>query len=162
VPEFAGTLTMMRRPGSVLSRVIRDAWDCRDLAVLTKNNPTRATGPHISIVGHITIDELLAKMDRTSMANGYANRFLFACVRRARLLPYGGDLDESAVRELAMRTRERITLAREVSRVTMGADAREVWEQAYRALSQGRPGLLGAIMGRAEAQTIRLATAETK
>ena len=34
--EFAGALTMMRRPGSVLSRVIRDAWDCRDLAVLTK------------------------------------------------------------------------------------------------------------------------------
>jgi hypothetical protein len=44
--EFAGALTMMRRPGSVLSRVIRDAWDCRDLATLTKNNPTRATGPH--------------------------------------------------------------------------------------------------------------------
>jgi hypothetical protein len=155
--EFAGTLTMMRRPGSVLSRVVRDAWDCRDLAVLTKNNPTRATGPHISIVGHITIDELLAKMDRTSMANGYANRFLFACVRRARLLPHGGDLDDCAVRQLAMRTRERITLAREVSRVMMAADAREVWEQAYRALSQGRPGLLGAIMGRAETQTIRLA-----
>ena len=92
--EFAGALTMMRRPGSVLSRVIRDAWDCRDLAVLTKNNPTRATGPHISIIGHITVDELLAKMDRTSMTNGYANRFLFACVRRVRLLPHGGGLDD--------------------------------------------------------------------
>ena len=110
---------MMRRPGSVLSRVIRDAWDCRDLAVLTKNNPTRATGPHISIIGHITVDELLAKMDRTSMTNGYANRFLFACVRRARLLPHGGDLHDSAVRELAMRTRERIPQARKVSRVMM-------------------------------------------
>jgi hypothetical protein len=97
--ELAGALTMMRRPGSVLSRVIRDPWDCRDLAVLTKNNPTRATGPHISIIGHITIDELLAKMDRTSMANGYANHFLFACVRRARLLPHGGDLDDSALRD---------------------------------------------------------------
>ena len=110
---------MMRRPGSVLSRVIRDAWDCRDLAVLTKNNPTRATGPHISIIGHITVDELLAKMDRTSMTNGYANRFLFACVRRARLLPHGGDLHDFAVRELAMRTRERIPQARKVSRVMM-------------------------------------------
>jgi hypothetical protein len=68
--EFAGALTMMRRPGSVLSRVIRDAWDCRDLAVLTKNNPSHATGPHISIIGHITVEELLAKMDRTSMTNG--------------------------------------------------------------------------------------------
>ena len=155
--EFAGALTMMRRPGSVLSRVIRDAWDCRDLAVLTKNNPTRATGPHISIIGHITIDELLAKMDRTSMTNGYANRFLFACVRRARLLPHGGDLDGSAVRELAMLTRERITQARKVSRVMMTAEARRVWEHAYETLSHGKPGLLGAILGRAEAQTVRLA-----
>jgi hypothetical protein len=155
--EFAGALTMMRRPGSVLSRVIRDAWDCRDLAVLTKNNPTRATGLHISIIGHITIEELLARMDRTSMTNGYANRFLFACVRRARLLPHGGDLDDSAVRELAMRTRERITQARKVCRVMMTADARKVWEDAYETLSQGRPGLLGAILGRAEAQTVRLA-----
>jgi hypothetical protein len=155
--EFAGTLIMMGRPGSVLSRVIRDAWDCRDLAVLTKNNPTRATGPHISIIGHITIDELLAKMDRTSMMNGYANRFLFACVRRVRLLPHGGALEDSALRELAMRIQERITHARKVSRVMMTADAREVWEQAYENLSQGKPGLLGAILGRAEAQTVRLA-----
>ena len=55
-----------------------------------------------------------------------------------------------------MRTRERITQARKVSRVTMTANAREVWEHAYESLSQG-PGLLGAILGRAEAQTVRLA-----
>jgi hypothetical protein len=91
------------------------------------------------------------------MTNGYANRFLFACVRRARLLPHGGDLDGSAVRQLATRTRERITQAREVSRVMMTADAREVWEHAYETLSHGKPGLLGAVLGRAEAQTVRLA-----
>ncbi len=85
--EFAGALTVMRRHGNILSRVVRDAWDGRDLAVLIKNKPTRASGAHISIVGHITADELRASLDRTSMANGYANRFLFACVRRARLLP---------------------------------------------------------------------------
>jgi hypothetical protein len=42
--EFAGTLTMMRRPGSVLSRVIRDAWDCRDLAVLNQKQPEPCHG----------------------------------------------------------------------------------------------------------------------
>jgi len=91
------------------------------------------------------------------MTNGYANRFLFACVRRARVLPHGGDLDDSAVRELAMRTRERITQSRKVCRVMMTADARKVWEHAYEILSRGKPGLLGAILGRAEAQTVRLA-----
>ena len=39
----------------------------------------------------------------------------------------------------------------------MTADAREVWEHVYATLSQGKPALLGAILGRAEAQTVRLA-----
>ena len=143
--EFAGALTVMHRPGSILSRVVRDAWDGRDLAVLTKNRPTRATGPHISIVGQITVDELRAKLDRTSMANGYANRFLFACVRRARLLPHGGGLGDAAVQDLALRTQQRIIEARKVARVTMTPEAREVWERVYPTLSEGKPGLLGAI-----------------
>jgi hypothetical protein len=155
--EFAGALTVMRRHGNILSRVVRDAWDGKDLAVLVKNKPTRASGAHISIVGHITADELRASLDRTSIANGYANRFLFACVRRARLLPHGGDLGSEALRCLATRTQEAIQRAQAISRVMMTAAARAAWELVYETLSEGQPGLLGAIVGRAEAQTIRLA-----
>ena len=39
----------------------------------------------------------------------------------------------------------------------MTAAARAAWELVYETLSEGQPGLLGAIIGRAEAQTIRLA-----
>ena len=47
-----------------------------------QERPTPAASKaFISIVGHITIDELRDSLDHTSMANGYANRFLFACVR---------------------------------------------------------------------------------
>jgi hypothetical protein len=155
--EFAGALAVMRRHGNILSRVVRDAWDGRDLAVLVKNKPTRASGAHISIVGHITADELRASLDRISMANGYANRFLFACVRRARLLPHGGDLGSEALRHLATRTQEAIQRAQAITRVMMTAAARAAWELVYETLSEGQPGLLGAIVGRAEAQTIRLA-----
>ena len=42
-------------------------------------------------------------------------------------------------------------------RVMMTAEARELWEHAYETLSHSKPGLLGAILGRAEAQTVRLA-----
>jgi hypothetical protein len=88
--EFAGALEQMRRHGNTLSVVTRDAWDRGDLGSMIKNSPARATGAHISIVGHITDSEMRKKLDETSMANGYANRFLFACARRARLLPHGG------------------------------------------------------------------------
>jgi hypothetical protein len=155
--EFSGALAVMKREGNTLSRVIRDAWDRGDLATLTKNSPARATGAHMSIVGHITADELRHDLDRTSMGNGYANRFLFACVRRANVLPFGGALDEETICELGRRMRAAIEAARNIVRVTMTSSARGGWRNVYSALSEGEPGLLGAIIGRAEAQVIRLA-----
>src|SRR5271169_2337468 len=58
--EFAGALTVARRDGNILSRVLRDAWDRGDLATLTKSSPARATGAHLSLIGHITAEELRA------------------------------------------------------------------------------------------------------
>jgi hypothetical protein len=155
--EFAGALAVMKRDGNTLSRVIRDGWDRGDLATLTKNSPARATGTHISIVGHITADELRRDLDRVSMANGYANRFLFAVVKRTNVLPFGGALRDEVICDLGRRTAAAILAARNISRVTMTAAAREDWRKEYPILSEGEPGLLGAMIGRAEAQVIRLA-----
>jgi hypothetical protein len=156
-PEFGGVLQVMQRQGNTLSRVIRDAWDRGDLDTLVKNAPARATGAHVSIVGHITDAELRKGLDRVSMANGYANRFLFVCVRRARVLPHGGSLPDETVRDLGNRTCLAIEEARKIGRVRMNQEARRAWERLYPTLSEGQPGLLGAILGRAEAQTVRLA-----
>ena len=155
--EFFQALAVLRRDGNVLSRVIRDAWDCRNLATLTKQSPTRATDPFISIIGHITADEIRRSLDHTSMANGYANRFLFVCVRRCKLLPHGGAVEETVTGALGTRTREVLTAARAVGRMRMDPDTMRLWEEVYPRLSEGLPGLLGAITGRAEAQTVRLA-----
>jgi hypothetical protein len=58
--EFAGVLRRMESDGNSLSAVIRQAWDSGDLETVTKNSPTRATGAHVSILGHITREELVA------------------------------------------------------------------------------------------------------
>jgi hypothetical protein len=156
-PEFAGALAVMERQGNILSRIIRDAWDRGDLATLTKHSPTRATGAHVSIFGHVTADELRERLDRVSMLNGYANRFLWALARRSRVLPFGGSPDEAALRALGERVATVIPAARAISQVSMTAAAREGWVQVYPILSEGQPGLLGAILARAEAQVVRLA-----
>jgi hypothetical protein len=156
-PEFAGALTVMRREGNILSRIMRDGWDRGDLATLTKNSPARATGAHLSIVGHITADELRDSLDHVSMANGFANRFLWLLVKRARVLPFGGALDEETVVDLGRLTGAAIEAARTLGRIALTAAAREDWRRVYPTLSTGSPGLLGAITGRAEAQVIRLA-----
>ncbi len=156
-PEFSGVLRVMQREGNTLSRVLRDAWDRGDLASLTKNSPARATGALLSVIGHITIYELRQVLDKVDIANGFFNRFLPLCVRRARCLPHGGQVDDVDIEELAKRTREAIEHARQLGRVGMDNAATRQWEAVYPDLSEGRPGLLGAVLARAEAQVVRLA-----
>src|SRR5262249_52542939 len=55
-PEFANVLKQTERQGNTLSVILRQAWDGKDLRSLTKNSPARATGAHVSLVGHITAD----------------------------------------------------------------------------------------------------------
>ena len=92
-PEFARVLRVVERETNTLSAVIREAWDTGSLHNLTKNQAACATGAHISIIGHITKDELVSSLTRTSAANGFANRFLWVCARRSKVLPEGGALD---------------------------------------------------------------------
>jgi hypothetical protein len=156
-PEFSNALAVMERAGNTLSPMIRKSWDGSDLSTMTKNSTLRATDPHISIVGHITADELRVRMTRTDAANGFANRFLFALVKRAQLLPHGGNLDETEIQRLGNHLKAAADFARDVGRVWMTEAAREQWEAVYPHLSAEQPGLLGAITARAEAQSIRLA-----
>ena len=153
--EFAGTLSVMERSGNNLSPNIRNAWDGLTLQTLTKT-PLKATGAHVSIIGHITQDELRVRLRRTDMANGFANRFLFALVKRSKRLPYGGHVDEAALASLSERFRQAVEFAKPVGRVIMTDATAKAWALAYEELSADRPGLLGAVTARAEAQVIRL------
>ena len=155
--EFAGALRVMERAGNTLSPVLRDAWGTSKLQTLTKNSPIKATDSHISIIGHVTDDELHAVLTKVEMANGFANRFLFARVKRSKFLPHGGHLDFATLQQLGERVAERLTQARTLGRITMTDSAAEAWEKNYASLSGDRRGLLGAVLGRAEAQVIRIA-----
>jgi hypothetical protein len=89
-PEFAVVLRQIERQGNTLSAIIRQAWEDGHLQTLTKNSPAKATDAHISIVGHITADELRRYLSNTEAASGFGNRFLWLCVRRSKCLPEGG------------------------------------------------------------------------
>jgi Protein of unknown function (DUF3987) len=155
--EFASALAVMERHGNTISTVIRNAWDDRRLQTMTKSSPLTASQAHISIIAHITEAETRARLTRTDMANGFANRFLFCCVRRSRFLPHGGNLDDTKLMEVASRFREAVDFAKNAGRITVTKAARDAWTLVYPELSAEKPGLLGAVIARAEAQTIRLA-----
>jgi hypothetical protein len=154
--EFANVLKVMTREGNTLSPVIRGAWDSGNLRSMTKNSEARATGAHISIIGHITRDELRRLLTETESANGFGNRFLWLAVRRSKCLPEGGNIDHENLNDLVMRLHDAIEFSRTAGEVTRGEDARELWRIVYPELSEGKPDLLGAITSRAEAQVLRL------
>lgn len=156
--EFAGVLKVASRERNTLSAIIRQAWDTGSLRTLSKNAPGTATDAHISIVGHITRDELKRLICDTDLANGLANRFLWLCVRRSKCLPEGGDLESVNLSPIIGRLHQAVTSARMTGEVVRDDQAREVWRQIYPDLSEGKPGLLGAATSRSEAQTMRLAT----
>ncbi|MEJ7638515.1 MAG: DUF3987 domain-containing protein, partial [Singulisphaera sp.] len=155
--EFARVLKGMAREGNTLSDLIRRGWDTGDLRSMTKNTPAQATGAHISIVGHITRDEAREYLNRTEMANGFANRFLWAFIRRSKLLPHGGKLSSVNFTPILQELSEAVHFAKGCKELSRDAGADAIWAEAYPMLSEGLPGLLGAILGRAEAQVMRLA-----
>jgi hypothetical protein len=154
--EFASVLRVIQREGSTLSPVCRRAWDRGNLQSLTKNSPVRATGAHIVIMGHVSRDELLRYLDRTEIASGFANRFIYVCSRRARVIPSGNSLPDSLLHELAECVGKALQIARGIGRMSRDAAAEKIWEGIYGPLSDDRPGLLGAVTNRAEAQVLRL------
>jgi len=154
--ELAATLRVMAREGSTLSTTIRQAWDTGDLRVLTKNSPAQATGAHIAIIGHITRDELLRFLTSTDAANGFANRFLWICSRRSKLLPEGGDIQSVDFAPLTRRLAEIASAARNAGELQREEGARKIWREVYGALSESKPGLLGSVTARSEPQVLRL------
>jgi len=153
--EFARVLSAGQRQGNTLTAVMREAWDGNRLGLMTKTKGAQCAAPHISIIGHITKDELLRCLTDTETANGYANRFLFVCARRSKVLPFGGKrLDYSQVQD---RLRAAIAKARRTGEVPLDPQAAALWEAVYPDLSEPAGGLLGNVTARAEAQVRRLA-----
>jgi hypothetical protein len=81
---------------------------------------------------------------RTDLGRATTSRCIVRLARGRVIFAWRhGQRDESSMRKLAIRIREKITQARRISRVVMTADARAVLKDAYETLSQGRPGLPG-------------------
>jgi hypothetical protein len=155
--EFAQALKVMAREGNILSPIMRQAWDSGHLHPLTKSNPIRATGAHISIVAHITMMELLRLFTDIEMANGYGNRFLWALVRRSKMIPNPTGMPTSELNPLIIKLQKAINIAKNLGEMRRDSETEQRWVDIYPELSQGKPGLLGALTARAEAQVMRLA-----
>jgi len=155
-PEFSSVLRVLRRETNTLVGVLRGAWDgLSPLRVLAKNSANIATGAHVSTIGHITEHELRAELAETEAFSGFANRQLWVCSDRSKLLPDGPPVVGMTEHvERFARALDRSDLPKLLER---DEGARELWHCVYPSLTAGREGVFGAATSRAEAHVARLA-----
>ena len=155
--EFGSMLKVMAREGNSLSGVVRDAWDGEDLAPMTKNSRIRATAPHVVIVGHVTKEDLRKHLREEDKSNGFGNRFVWFMVKRSKLQPFASGVPEHVLGPLREGLRDAVAYAQTVGEVALSEEGKLAWASIYESLSQGRPGVAGALVGRGEAQVRQVA-----
>jgi hypothetical protein len=154
--EFASVLSMNRREGNTLSPVIRNLWDDGSAQTLTKNNPTSTNDAQISIIGHITPDELKHCLGRTEISNGFANRFLWLYVKRSKSLPDDSKVSDEVIDSLVLKLREAIEFSQNIEEMKRDESAQNVWRENYEYLTREKRGAFGNATTRARPQVVRL------
>ena len=155
-PEFVNVLKQSGRESNILSGVLRLAWESGNLGTITKNSPTKATGAHVTIVGHITETELKKYLSEVETANGFGNRFLWFVCRRSKFIPEPFKPDPAATAQYRAAVCQAVGYAVTVGDMQRDDEARELWRSVYASFDDTAGGLCGAMTARAAPHVIRL------
>ncbi|MGO9162704.1 MAG: DUF3987 domain-containing protein [Streptosporangiaceae bacterium] len=175
--EYNRLLAAMASSGGKLSAQLRNAYDGSRLAVTRRDRKRSAvaTRAHISLLAHITPEELLRVHSRARQAGGLESRMLYAYVTRAReLSPFaassvpsrlvpriseGLERSRGGVLSLADPISRELCMMRGIQPSTVLPVAPQVLD-GWPALMRDLPAVdrgLGAMFDRAETHVMRLA-----
>ena len=149
--EFVNVLINCKRESSILSSIIRNAFDGKSLAPLTKHNKVRATNPHIVLAAQITEKELIKRTNGSAeMSNGFLNRFLFFSVRRERLVSLPKRTSFDVIDNLANKLNDIISTVKinKTKEMSMSQDAKDYWDAYYAYYTAEVNGKIGELSSR--------------
>ena len=168
--EFQQCLANMRQTDSILSSILRTAWDKGEISSPAKTSRAVATNVLVSMMAAMSRDELLQETQAADVENGTLNRIDFVCSRRSKLLPEGGSFDKlfrsEAWESLQKRFNHNIAESQENLPMLIERDdeANLYWGLnsnpacgMYKELNQARIGLWGAVTARAPQIVLRIA-----
>ena len=115
--------------------------------------------PQSSLVARITLGALLSQVD---VSNGFANRFMWICVKRRGSVPFPEGIPDGERKQLATQIADALEHAERqaaggCARIDFTQEARQLWAEKYPTVSKDHPGILGEVTTRAESQVLRLA-----
>lgn len=155
-------LKNIEKPGSLLSETVRDLWDKQSAQTLTKHDPIRTTGAHVNIMAQVTPRAVQDYLASAEIANGFANRFLFAwSPATTKRLPRGGSLTDIDIAPYVSHLKDvfRWASARDHVELDFTRAAGSLWDgEMYDELNAQVPGILGELLARGAPYVRRLAT----
>jgi hypothetical protein len=152
--EMSSLLKVSNRSGNILSEQLRKAWETGDLRNSSKAAPQKATDAHISIIGHITPDDLRKYLTETDAANGFGNRFMWLACKKSKSLPEGGSLPPLSSHVILIR--ELVEIGSKRSLIRRDEGARAVWAGIYDDLVSPGVGMFGEMTARRAPIVLRL------
>jgi len=161
--EFGGTLGIMGRQGNSLCAVFKQAWDGPYLDVTTKNHSISCDNAYVTLVAHMTYNDVATKLSSDDIQSGLINRMLISHSYSSRKLPRGGS--EKAARQaldpLVKPIIDAIDFAQKWDDSVpyfRDPEAEAMWEPLYTGpLTSVRAGLYGAATVRRPVLIMRMA-----
>ena len=161
--EFSHVLKMAQRNGNSLTEMIRKAWDSPSfLKTDNKNSPLKSSDPHVSLIGHITRQELLDTLKTVDLNNGMANRILWCAARRTGDMPNPEYLDwtryPTIIEGLQKVFRQRFPNTAGPTFFSRTPDAKNYWDGLYRKLNaEKQQSTVDAVLARDTAHILKVA-----
>lgn len=155
--EFGRILAVAARQGSTITQLLREAWDTGKLERRLASGGEVVKGAHVCMLAHITVGELLDKLDRTDLSGGTINRLLLIAAERSKRLPVGANVPDRDLHRLADATRQAADTARRIGVMGYTPAGEQLWRVMYDHLAaDDPPSPLGDAIARAEPQALRL------
>lgn len=158
-PEFKAVLAQARSKDSILSATLRNLWDKGKAALMNKVDPIKTTNAHVSLIAHITQDELQDQAAATDYRNGFLNRFWICMAKRSRFIPLPTDLSAENYTHIRDQLRNALRSALITPRpVVMDDQAKDYFVSIYETdLEKERHGLAEGLLARASPHVRRMA-----
>ncbi len=157
--ELSHVFKITRRENSILSEVMREAWDGGTLHNTVKGSPLRSTESCVSFLGHMTPHEARERIHETGIANGFANRYLWVYSERRQEVALPEPIPDKVLQDLAGDLAALVESARaEGGAWDLSREATRRWvEEWYSEVSNPPPGLRGELLARGPAIVLRMA-----
>lgn len=135
--EFYNIMVKSNAPGNILSGTIRKLFDAESLEPMTKTDRVKCTKPDVCILGQITPEELVAKLDSVSISNGFLNRFPIFSGTEPVYEPIPKVTKKEILQKHAKKLNEVMRWCHESPKtLTMGDCYEKLWREKYSDLKQ--------------------------